>query len=1487
MSTARFALKNYRFILVVLVAGLALGVLGFLQMPRQEDPVMGAYWATVTVVYPGATAEEVEDRVLEPLEESIHELEEVELIEGTALESVALVSVEFREDVDLEDAYDKMLRQVNQTRDEMPAAVTEITTRQNEPSNVVVLQIAVHGAGSSAEELRTWAEKLEERLRRLPDAKAVAIEGAREQEIHVLADAGRLAEAGLSLGALSDALAVAGGDIPGGSVRSGSRRLSVKPGSRFETPQEIGAAVLRTVDGRPVRVRDVAEVRWGDQDPRHLTRHDGEPAALVTVTLKEGRNVFHLADDARRELEEFRRDLPPGIAASVQLDQSADVARRLGGFWLSLLQGGAIIALFVVVIAGLRSAIVVLSAMLLSVGLSFWLLNAQGVALQQMSIAGMVVVLGLLVDNAIVVVEAIQQARARGWSAARAAVAGTDRVAGAVSASTATTVAAFVPMFLTAGSVGEFTRDIPRVVGLVLLVSLVVALFVTPLLGSRLFASGRAATDRGLTNWLNRNLTQPRYQRSLRAVLRRPWAALALVVLVGLGATSLMPLVGMNFFPAAEKPVFLVRVQAPEGTALAATSERVQRVEEYLAAQPEVVNVAANIGAPNPLMYYNQLPWPDASNRAELVVTVDPATTRQVPDLARRLRDAFADDPSMVVEAKVLMQGPPVGLPVSLELRGEDLSRLRAHADRLEAELRRIPGAVNISHDLRPGPARLDLEVDAVTANKLGLSRLAVAREVRAALAGEVATTLRRGDTDHDVVVRVAPEGDESLSDLERVRLPLPGGGSVPLEQLTAPRLTPTYAAIHRVDLERAVILGSDVDGRLASEVMADLLPHVEDLELAPGESWRVIGEDEERDRAFLSMLQNVIVAMALIYGILVLQFRSFRQPLVIFTSIPVALGGSVLGLLVGGWPFGFTAFIGLLALTGIVVNNAIVLVDVINRLRTEGRDLATAIVEGASSRLQPILLTTLTTIAGLLPLTLSGDSMWGPMGWVIIGGLVVSTAVTLLMVPALYFLMERRAAAVLETPAGSGAVDGAGRGPAFVTSLAAFLIVGFASLAVIAPTNAFADPATRETISLRAAVERAVAVNPDLAARRADADVAAAELSLARSERWPQLGLTLDYLVTEDPAAIFGQTLAGGGNPFAVDLDDPIEALRAAASARWVLWDFGRSGRIAAAEGGRSAADHRVEAARRTLELRVIQAYFALIRADEEIRVNEASLDLVRREIVDARARAEAGRGVEADVLGLEARAAGIEVELSAARGNAVRSRALLAELLGLAGNEELHPRRDERTPEVTVSDPAQLATMALNGRPEARAAREGAAASQALARASARARWPRLVAQGRYASTSPEGDLRRETNFAEAAVGVSWDLFAGGALAAQSHRAEARARRGEHEQDAVLLRIRRDAVDAWTRYETARSADRAARLQVAAAREAYRIVQLRYREGRDSFSRYLAAETALTDAETARVRAATSLEVARAQVRWASGEPLLGVVSGWPETR
>lgn len=1459
MSPTGFAIANYRFVIVLTAAALVLGILGYINMPRQEDPTLPSFGGRVTVIYPSATPEEIETRVLEPLEESIHELEDVEIIESAAADGVASIRAEWIDDADKDEAYDLFVQRVSSVQGELPDDVLDLRMRSIKPSSVTALQVALHSETASFSELEQWAQELEDRWNTLPDVKEVDLEGEIGTQIHVRVDPEALASAGLSLVQVSSALASANGDLPGGDVLASGRKLSIRPNARFEDLDGIRATVLRAVDGRPVRLGDLATVHYGPEDASYLVRHQGEPAVLVTATLKEGRSVFSLTESARVRFEDFREQLPEHIHATMVLDQSEDVEARLETFGMSLLQGAAIIVLFVALLVGWRAALVAISAMLLSVGISFWLLDAFGISLQQMSIAGLVVVLGLLVDNAVVVFESILHERHQGKDPVSAARRGADLVASAITSSTATTVAAFSPMLLMAGSVGDFTRDIPSVVSVVLAVSLFVALFVTPLISTRLFHSEASTRPQGLQSRLIRVAEEGGYARTLDFMQRRPKTTIALLLGVALSFLALTPLLGMNFFPRADdKPHFLVRVETPQGTNLDATRQQALEVEDYLRDHDMVRSVTTNVGKGNPQSYYNIIRDFEQSNFAELLVVVPREKSLEIDEFAREIRDRFADAPGFTVQTKLLVQGPPVGLPVSVRIKGPNLERLRAHADQLADQLREIPGAINVSHDLRPGPARLDLRLDAVQIQKLGLQTADVAREVRLAMAGGVATTMREDDQDTDIVVRVASEGEESFEDLHRIHIPVPGGTPVPLSQLTRPELTSTYARIMHTDLERSVIVGADTDGRLANAIVADLMPHVRELELDSQESWEIIGEDEERDRAFMSMLRNVITAMGLIYGILVLQFRSFQLPFVIFTSIPVALAGSVVGLLLSGWPFGFTAFVGLLALTGIVVNDAIVLVDRINQNRRDGMELSDAVRQGAQSRLQPIILTTLTTQAGLLPLTLFGGSMWGPMGWVVIGGLGAASLVTLVLVPALYLVIE-----------GANERKHAARGAA------ATAVVALA-LALLLPAAAGAT----ETIGLREVLRSVRQENADLAASDATVDEEARRLDGAQSARWPSLNAEGNWVRSNGPLQTFGIQLRDVQTPedlFGFDPDATEDFLTGELRVEWLLWSFSRESGIDAASLGLQARRVGHETLARSLDLRATALFFEIRALREEIEVRRATQELVERDLEDARLRADSGRALRADVLQLEARRAEIQAQVAAAEGAWTGARSRLAEIMGHSVETLGLLASDERVGEPGLTSAAAVADSALRRRPEWRGQALSIEAQARRVQAGSRERWPELVARASWSVLVPDADLDLRDDSTQLAAGLRWRLFEGGGIGAAVNERRAGLRRREHERVALRRRIERESVQAWTRHHTAERQLQAARLQAGAAEEAHRIVQLRYHEGRETLTRLLGAEASLTAARSARVRARAQLEIARAQLRWVAGLPLV----------
>ncbi|MEO0556784.1 MAG: efflux RND transporter permease subunit, partial [Bacteroidota bacterium] len=631
----------------------------------------------------------------------------------------------------------------------------------------------------------------------------------------------------------------------------------------------------------------------------------------------------------------------------------------------------------------------------------------------------LVIALGLLVDNAIVVVEDVARRVREGQPPLEAAAEGASQVGPAIVASTVTTVLSFLPMVFMGAGAGDYIRSLPLTVIFALVASLVVSLTVTPTLTGSLFRrTGPAARLGGpLQRMLDRE-RDGRYRRTLDAALARPAFPLTIAVVALVGAVALVPLVGVSLFPKAGKPIFLLDVTTDEGTSLDRTDEAVAHVEEWLRRQPEVAHVAANVGRSNPSVYYNVIPRRERSTVGQLLVEVHDAA--DVEPLSR-LALTEAAQPGARLETQVFENGPPVEAPIAIKVIGPDLEVLREIAGEVEAVIRDTPGTEDVNNPLGQPRTDLRVDVDRAKAGLLGVPLAAIDEAVLLALSGVPVATYRDdvGD-DMPVVARLPlppatddPDGPTvrpGLEAFDRVSVTAISGARVPLAQLATLRLEPEPAQIDHFDLERAVtITAAAAPGVNEVSITNEVVDAVRaSVALPPGYRFFVGGKLEAQQENFSSLGTALLVALFGIFGVLVLQFRSLVQPMVVFAAIPLTAVGAFPALALTGYSFSFTAFIGLTSLVGIVVNNSILLVDTANRLAAAGASVGEAIREAAEQRFAPILLTTLTTVGGLIPLALTLSDLWTPLAVVIIGGLLASTGLTLIVVPVLYHLLTR-----------------------------------------------------------------------------------------------------------------------------------------------------------------------------------------------------------------------------------------------------------------------------------------------------------------------------------------------------------------------------------------------------------------------------------------------------------------------------------------------
>ncbi|MGD9402419.1 MAG: efflux RND transporter permease subunit [bacterium] len=1014
MQLPRLAIQNHQFTTVLIILLVMSGVVSFITMPRSEDPQVSPPGTTVIVVYPGATPEDVEELIVDPLEEAINELEDIKEMTSSAGDGLALVAVEFRPGNDPDEKYTEVVEKVNSIRASLPQDIASIDAQKWSVNLVSILQVAIVSEDATYRQMEKELERLEKKIHKAPGVRTVETWAFPEQQVRVAVDLEKAAEYHIPFDQVAGAIQSSSANIPGGSIDIGARKFNIQTSGSYKSIEDIRNTVIRSVEGRILYLKDIADVDLGYGDHSYTARYDGRRAVFLTVTQKLGTNIFRVMDRLKAELDEFGAELPRGMELEIVFDQSRSVASRLNGFFLNLLQGLALVGLIVFLSVNVRSSIIVMLAIPLSILIGIGFVDLTGYGLQQMSIAGLVIALGLLVDNAIVVTENVSRFMRLGHDPRQAAIRGTSQIGWAVVSSTATTVLAFVPIMMMRDVTGDFIRSMPATVVYTLLASLLMSLTLTPYLASRFIRADHAIRQGRVRNMLNR-FVETRYRGALDYALSHPKRTIALTLAVFMGSLALFPVVGVSYFPKAEKTQFIINVDSPEGTSISRTDALAREVESILREYREVKHIATNLGHGNPRLYYNMFPKREASNHAQIYVELADGNMKRMQVLVSDLRRRFAGYPGAKIEVREFEQGPPVEAPIAIRILGDNLETLKGVARDVEAVIAAAPGTVNIVNPL--GTSRIDLHVDInrAKAGLVGVNLVDIDRTVRAAIAGHPVARYRDPDgKEYDIVARLPVGNDPHLRDFDRIFVTSVTGAQVPLKQVAEIEFRAAPMTIEHFNLERSVTITADVE-RWSSVDRAtrDIRSRLDGYNWPRGYKYYIAGELESREESFGGMSRAVVIALIAIMAVLVLQFKSYTQPLIVFAAIPLAIVGSILALLITRNTFSFTAFIGITSLVGIVINNSIILVDYTNQLRREGKDLVAALKEAGETRFIPIVLTTATTVAGLLPLTLSGGTMWAPMGWAIIGGLVVSTGLTLIVVPVLFEFFTRRKTAI------------------------------------------------------------------------------------------------------------------------------------------------------------------------------------------------------------------------------------------------------------------------------------------------------------------------------------------------------------------------------------------------------------------------------------------------------------------------------------------
>lgn len=1009
MKLISFSVKNWQFTLLMFIMTVVVGANTLLNMPRAEDPEINPPMFPIVVVYPGTSPKDMEELVVKPIEKEVSELEDIKRIKTRIDDGSAIIEVEYKYSSSVTEKYQELVREINAIRNKLPEDIYKLEIRKVTPTDVKVLQMALVSENASMQMLRAKADELSEGLEKIKSLKKVEYQGVQEQEVRIDLHMDRLARRKIPLNAVIGSIQSEAANIPGGSIRAGEKIFNIKTSGKYNSPEEIANTVVFNANGSIVLLKDVAEVTLRYEEPKHIVRINGHRAVLVLAAQKSGMNIAKTQNEYLPVVEAFEKTLPPNIALIKSFDQAENVSRRLSGLGIDFMIAIGLV-LFTLLPLGYRASLIVMVAIPLSLALALVSLNALGFSLNQLSIVGLVVALGLLVDDSIVVVENIERWLREGYSRRQAAIDATKQIALAVVGCTATLMVAFMPLAFLPEASGEFIRSLALAVISAVFASMLVSLTVVPFFASRILKTNHSPEGNIFLRVLQRGI-KASYGKVLDVALARPVTTLFIALAVFAGSLFVFSIIGFKLFPTSEKPQFLININMPLQSNLETTNEMVKRVEADLSKVPEIQYFTSNTGKGNPRIYYNEIQSNEKSDYAQIFVQLNShIRPDEKRDLIEDLRNTFLQYAGAKIEVKDFEQGPPVEAPVAIRITGDNLDTLRILAARTKTILDSIEGSVYVRNEIDLLKSDIRVNINREKARTLGILTSDIDKTIRLAVAGLNLGTLtdEEKDEEYNIVLNASKEGFATLKTLENLFVNNAVGTPVPLSLVANLQFETSPVTINHINKKRYAVVTSYVKkGTLASDVLARFLEKAENMNLPEGYNIVPAGEAETQAEAFGGGFSTVIILTVFLFiTILVLEFKTFKSTLIVLSVIPLGIIGGVLLLWATGNPMSFVAIVGFIGLAGIEVKNSILLVDFTNQLRQEGKSLDEAIRLAGEIRFLPIVLTSLTAIGGLIPIALSSNPLISPLALVIIGGLISSTILSRIVTPVVYKLI-------------------------------------------------------------------------------------------------------------------------------------------------------------------------------------------------------------------------------------------------------------------------------------------------------------------------------------------------------------------------------------------------------------------------------------------------------------------------------------------------
>jgi len=1051
MRLSNTAVDNRVAVYILILIIILFGWSSYVSLPREAAPDVSIPLVIVSTPYIGVSPSDIEGLVTQPLERNLKSLKDVKEISSASKEGLSTIQVEFNVGVDVDDALRRVRDEVNSTRPELPEDILDPIVSEINFSEFPIMFVNIGGT-IGLPRLKAIAKNLQDEFESIPGVLRADLTGGLEPEVQVNCDVSLLNGYKVSFQDVVDAIRSENVSIPGGLIDDKRIAYSVRVPGEYEEVRPIEDIVIKLRNGKPIYVRDVARVDYSFEDRQTYARLNSEEVVTLAVRKRAGENLVRIADEVTRIVEETLPRLPSGVDVVISNNQSIWVNRLVHELENSIMTGMFLVVFLLFVFFGFKNALLISTAIPLSMFIGFIVLAFGNITLNMVVLFSLILVLGIVVDDAVVVIENIYRHQQEyGKSPSQAAKEGTAEVAVPVATATLTTVSAFIPLLFWPGIMGDFMQYLPLTLIITLGASLFVAYIISPVQGAQWIdykkeiRKAKASlehphwykkynpftflyheVDEKLFPWI-----QEKYTRTLRWTLAR-----RSLTIIGSFAFLLFVFFlfgifnkGVVLFPEVQPNLINVSVETTPGTSLDVTDRIARKVEQRLTGipgYPDMEFVVTSTGSSdNPFDFGGQ----GTSNKGRIAVNFYEKKKRRQSSFTtlEEVRDTIQGIPGGILKVNEQKMGPPVGAPVSIEIAGEDYLQLAALSARIQGEIRKIPGLVDVKDNYNAGRPEITVEVDREKAALLYTSTAQIANTVRAAISGIEASEYRVGEDEYKIRVRLREEQRTSPQDLQNLRITfLNNKGkllSVPLVSVAAIRKTTALADVQRKDQKRVITISGNVQGRLGTEVLQDVKTRLAGFSLPSGYRLSYTGEDEEQKKATDFLTRAFVITLLLVFLILVSEFNSVRVPIIIMISVPLSLIGVLIGLIITSTPFSIVMTgVGVVSLAGIVVKNAIVLLDFMKHLQARGLSVDEALLEAGRTRLRPVVLTAASTVLAIVPLATGFDfdwrafhfivgaesaDFWRPMGVAIIFGLTVSTFLTLIIIPTIYSLFE------------------------------------------------------------------------------------------------------------------------------------------------------------------------------------------------------------------------------------------------------------------------------------------------------------------------------------------------------------------------------------------------------------------------------------------------------------------------------------------------